>query len=321
MKKILVIQTAFIGDVILTTPIFSELKRIFPECTIDILVRKGNESLLDNNPFVSTVFILDKKKSKISEFSRLIHLFRKSKYDEIINLHRYLSSGILTVLGGSKITTGFQSNPLGFLFTNKIIHSLKEGKHEVERNLNCILRYGASNFVRPALYPSEKDFHKVNPYKTEVYFCLAPASVWVTKMLPMDKWIELIDLLKTKGKIYLLGGPGDFDLCELLKQRANVQNVENLAGKLSFLESAALMKHAYRNYVNDSGPLHICSAVNAKVSVFFCSTVTNFGFGPLSEDSKVLEVKNLGCRPCGIHGYKKCPKGDFKCGNEIILEV
>ena len=95
-------------------------------------------------------------------------------------------------------------------------------------------------------------------------------------------------------------------------------NVFNLAGSLTYLESAALMQNAQRNFVNDSGPLHIASAMNAKVTAFFCSTTTSFGFGPLSTDAKVIESnEELTCKPCGIHGHKICPKGHYKCGNTI----
>jgi heptosyltransferase-2 len=321
MKKILVIQTAFIGDVILTTPVISELQRLCPNCKIDVLVRKGNEGLLLNNPIINMVFILDKKKNKIVELVRLIKHIRDTKYDEIINLHRYLSSGILTFFGGSKETTGFSSNPLSVFYTRKINHSLNANLHEVDRNLKCIEHYGMYNFIRPSLFPTSLDFEKVKVFTSEVYYCLAPSSVWFTKMLPIQKWIELVKILSKKGKVYLLGGANDYTLCESIIMQSNVSNIENFAGKFSFLESAALMKTATRNFVNDSGPLHICSAMNAPVTAFFCSTILGFGFGPLSEDAKVFEVDNLTCRPCGVHGHKECPLGHFKCGVEIELNI
>ena len=99
-------------------------------------------------------------------------------------------------------------------------------------------------------------------------------------------------------------------------------NVSNLAGELSYLESCALMKGAKMNYVNDSGPLHMASAVNAPVTTFFCSTVPSFGFGPLSDQSTIIEVsEQLPCRPCGLHGHKSCPKKHFKCGNDIEMPI
>ena len=122
------------------------------------------------------------------------------------------------------------------------------------------------------------------------------------------------------GRIILLGGKDDKNLCNEIIEGAAIPNGLNLAGELNLLESAALMKNAQRNFVNDSGPLHIASAMNAPVTAFFCSTIPAFGFGPLSEDSIIREVENLACRPCGLHGHKACPKGNFKCGNELILE-
>lgn len=321
MKKILLIQTAFLGDVILATPIIEEYHRIYPDSKIDVLVRKGNEGLLQNHPFIQTLFTFDKKQKKINELLRLIQLFRSNHYDEIINLHRYLSSGIITVFSGGKKTIGYDKNPLSFLFSKKIKHSLKEGLHEVERNLMCISHHGASKKTPPKLYPSSIDFQKTEHLKIESYYCIAPASVWFTKQLPEKKWIDLISILPSHELIYLLGGPSDVELCKRIKQNSSHPKVINLAGTLSYLESAALMQSAERNFVNDSGPLHIASAVNAKVTAFFCSTTTTFGFGPLSSDYKIIESKEkLTCKPCGIHGHKSCPKEHFKCGNTIELQ-
>ena len=99
------------------------------------------------------------------------------------------------------------------------------------------------------------------------------------------------------------------------------QTVFNLAGKLSLLETAALMQNAEMNFVNDSAPLHIASAMNAKVTAIFCSTIPAFGFTPLSDKSTLVETKAmLDCRPCGLHGYKSCPEGHFKCAYSIEIK-
>ncbi len=321
MKRILIIQTAFLGDVILATPVISELSKLFPSCKIDVLVRKGNESLLSNNSKISEVLILDKKAPKIQTLKNLIKIIRSKKYDEVINLHRFASTGILTAFSGAKSKVGFDKNPMSFAYSIKIKHSMT-GKHEVERNLECIAHHGASSFVKPGLVPSESDFQKVLPFSKEKYYCLAPASVWFTKQLPIPKWIELANQLSKEGKVYLLGGPGDRKLCDSILEKIDSSNVENLAGNFSFLESAALMKNATRNYVNDSGPMHICSAMNAPTTAFYCSTIPNFGFGPLADDSEIKETTlDLSCRPCGLHGFKSCPKNHFDCGNSVILNV
>src|SRR5690606_33376812 len=128
----------------------------------------------------------------------------------------------------------------------------------------------------------------------------------------------LIQKQDSSKTIYLLGAPSDAQLCDEIIAKSECSNCVNLAGKLSLLQSAALMSKAERNFVNDSGPLHIASAMNAPVMAFFCSTVPDFGFGPLSDDSVIKEVKELDCKPCGLHGFMECPKGHFKCG-EIEL--
>lgn len=321
MKKFLIIQTAFLGDVILATPVILELKRIYPDCQLDVLVRKGNESLLKNNPFIDEVLVFDKKKGKYASIVQLIKRFRKEKYDEVINLQRFASSGMIAGFSGAKSIVGFNKNPFSFLYSKKITHLL-DNCHEVERNLECIQHHGAVSKRRPELFPSESDFEKVIQYQKDGdYFCFAPASVWFTKQLPFEKWVELGKVLSKKGKIYLLGGKEDKDLCERIRLEIDSANCINLAGKLNLLQSAALMKTAKRNYVNDSGPMHLCSAMNAPVTAFYCSTIPAFGFGPLSDDSKINQIKeNLYCRPCGIHGYKACPEKHFRCGHEIELD-
>jgi len=317
VKKVLLIQTAFIGDVILATPIVSELHRIFPGIQIDVLVKKGNESLLKNNPKINQTYVFDKKEGKYKNMFKLIKSFRGNNYDLCINLHRFASSGIIAGLSGAKKIYGFKKNPFSFTYSKKFNHEIGNGKHEVERNLQVIQEFGAKSILRPELFPSKNDFSKVEKYKNDDYYCISPASVWHTKQLPESKWVELINKLPKTAKIYLLGGPSDKELCNRIKENSSNEKVTVLAGQLSLMESTALLKDTKRSYVNDSGPLHLSSSMNAPVTSYFCSTVPDFGFGPLSDDSEIKQVANLSCRPCGLHGHKSCPKGHFKCGQEM----
>jgi heptosyltransferase-2 len=316
MKHFLIIQTAFLGDVILCTPVLSEIRRIYPEAKIDVVVRKGNESILANNPHIHQLVIWNKKEGKYISLVKIIKQLRQNRYDEVINLQRYSSSAIMTLFTKSKMKIGFSSAAMRWVYHKVVPHSLSSGKHEVARNLSTIQHHGAKELVRPEMFPSEADFEFVENYKNQPYYCLAPASVWFTKQLPKEKWIALTTLLETTGKVYLIGGPDDLVLCdEIAKENASV---EVLAGKLNLLQSAALIRDAKMNYVNDSGPLHIASAMNAPVRAFFCSTIPDFGFRPLSDDSKVIQTdENLSCKPCGNHGFKACPQGHFKCGFQI----
>jgi lipopolysaccharide heptosyltransferase II len=318
--KFLIIQTAFIGDVILATAIAEKLHQHYPDAQIDFLLRKGNEGLLTEHPFIKTVFVWDKQNNKIKNLFTILKQIRSNRYDHVINLHRFASSGFITAFSGAKNKTGFDKNPLSFLFTKKTKHDIGTGKHEVERNQQLIGSITDFQFSKPKLYPSLKNFESVKQYKNNSFVCIAPTSVWFTKQFPKEKWVELCNYLSKDLTIYLLGAPSDTVACEEIKNNSANKNIVTLAGKLNFLESAALMKDAQMNYVNDSAPMHIASAMNAPVTAIFCSTIPAFGFGPLSDNSKIVETKEaLACRPCGLHGHKTCPEGHFKCAYSIEI--
>ncbi len=322
MQKFLIIQTAFLGDVILATPVCNELKRLFPHAQIDFLVRKGNEGIISNHPSINTIYTFNKKEGKLKEIKRLLKEIRAQKYDFAINLHRFGSSGFITWRSGAKYKIGFDKNPFSFCYSTKIKHEIGTGKHEVERNLSLIKHLGAVDLARPTIFPTDVNQVKIEQYVTSDFYVCAPASVWFTKQLPEHKWVELIERLKQTGKVYLVGGPADKPLCDRIASAAALTTDQVLAGQLSLLDSAALFAQAKRCYVNDSGPLHIASAVNAPTTAFFCATVPNFGFGPLADDAEIAEtLENLDCRPCGLHGGKECPKGHFKCGDIEIKKV
>lgn len=317
LNHILVIQTAFLGDVILASPVWENLHQKFPLAQIDVVVKKGNESLLNAHPFINEVFIFDKQ-HKLKNLWRLGKTLRGNKYDLIINLQRFASSGLLTLLAGGKESRGFKKNPLSIFYSKRFTHELKANWHEVDRNLQLIADLIDTPIRRPQLYPSHFDQDKVKALQNNAYYCLAPTSVWFTKQAPEHIWLQLIEKIKhTNATIYLLGAPTDRFVLDALKNQAPDAHVVNLAGELSLLQSAALMAGAQRNFVNDSGPLHLASATNAPVTAFFCSTVPEFGFGPLSDNAQLTEVQNLACRPCGLHGHKSCPRGHFRCGFDL----
>jgi heptosyltransferase-2 len=275
--------------------------------------------LVNNHKDIHRVISFDKSISKIKALKQTINEVRKVEYDEVFNLQRYFSSGLITLFTRAKVKVGFQSNPLSLFYNQKFQHEIASGKHEVERNLAMIQHHGAAESARPSLYPSKRDLAISQEFIKPKFYCIAPASVWYTKQLPKEKWTELLNGIS--DKVYILGGPDDKSLGDELIANSKNNLVENLCGKLSLLQSAALMKEANMNFVNDSGPLHLASAVNAPVVAFFCSTSPAFGFGPLSDQHLIIESKEeLSCKPCGIHGYQSCPKKHFKCGYSIEIK-
>ena len=321
-KRILIIQTAFIGDVILATALLESVHKTLPEAKIDFLLRKGNEGLLENHPYLNDVLIWHKKEGKFKSLRNLLKKIRREKYDWVVNLQRFGSTGFLTAFSGASVKVGFDKNPFSFAFSHTAKHQVGDGTHEIDRNLLLVRSLISVERHMPKLYPAAADFAAVEQYQLKPYICIAPSSVWFTKQFPADQWIKFINELDPKFKIYLLGAPTDQALADNISGASDFQgDIENLCGKLGFLQSAALMQNSVMNYVNDSAPMHISSAMNAPVTAVFCSTVPEFGFGPLSNQSHIVEVQEkLSCRPCGLHGYKKCPEGHFKCAYDIQTE-
>jgi heptosyltransferase-2 len=313
MQRILVIQTAFIGDVILATSLLEKLHVHYPSAAIDILVRKGHESLFDGHPWLYAVLTFDKK-HRWRELWRLNKLIRKNQYDLVVNPHRFFSSGVLVLMSGAEHKVGFKKNPCSFGYTAKFDHTLTDGRHEIERNQLLISQFTDHQAAMPKLYPPRTP--EIGQMANGPFVTIAPASVWFTKQWPIEKWVELINLIPETKAIYLLGALGDRPLCDKIVGLVKREGVHNMAGRFSLLESAAIMGEAEMNYANDSAPIHLASAVNAPVTAIFCSTIPGFGFTPLSTHSKVIQTKiALSCRPCGLHGHAQCPEGHFKCAD------
>ncbi len=301
-----------------------KLHQHFPDAAIDFCIRKGNESLLEEHPFINQLLIWDKKKDKLKNLFALGKKIRNKQYHLVVNLHRFASTGFITAMSGAKYKVGFKKNPLSFLYSHAVEYkiSAKASPHEEARNLKTIEYFTDDKFFKPKLYPTEAQRTKaVALANGQKFVTISPASVWFTKQLPIPKWIELVTKIPDDTNIFILGGPADVALGEEIIKGALKKNMTSLCGKLGLLASAAFMKLAEMNYVNDSAPLHLCSAVNAPVTAFFVSTVPEFGFSPLSNDATILQTsKNLACRPCGVHGHKVCPEGHFKC-SEIEIPI
>ncbi len=215
----------------------------------------------------------------------------------------------------------FLNNPFSFLATRKVKHQIphiQEGQivHEVQRNLS-LLNNALAAPVRPNLFPGDDDFKFIEKYQSNTpYFVIAPSSIWETKQWPAEKWKALMFRLPQQFTVYLIGSEKEFSYAQYLLEWHPL--AENLCGKLSLLQSAALMKNALRVFSNDSAAMHLASGVNSPLTVIYCSTIPEFGFGPLSDDYKIIQTDTpLACRPCGLHGHKSCPEKHFSCAFHI----
>src|SRR6478736_4571905 len=182
-SNILVIQTAFIGDAILASSLLEKLHAELPQAKISILVRKGNENIYADHPFLTETLVWNKQENKIQHLFDLRSKIKAAKYDCVINCHRFASSGFLTAFSGARHTAGYKQNPFSFLFNHTVKHVIGDGSHEVERYSQLVEDFCSDKVFKPKLYPSERDNQVVSKYKNAPYACMAPASVWFTKQL------------------------------------------------------------------------------------------------------------------------------------------
>lgn len=318
MQRVLLIQTAFIGDAILGTAAAMSIKAQYPNAVVYYLVRKGNEDIVRYCPAIDHVWAWDKKQGKYRNLWGLLRKIKQERFDAVFNFHRYTSSALLTAFSGAKVRAGFANSPFPYLLTHKAVHHFGDGTHETERNHQLLSKAEDFPYQKPHLDIPEEVKEKIRDLEpAQRYITISPISVWPTKQFPSKKWVEFLSMLPEEYAIYFLGSPSDREACYDIATQIRPRDSTVLAGNLSLIESAAMMTGAVMNYANDSGPVHLASAVNAPMCEVFGSTVPSFGFTPLSDRKAVVEIGPLYCRPCGMHGKRKCPEGHFRCMYDI----
>lgn len=318
VKKILVIQTAFIGDAILSTAIFKGITKLLPNTEIDVLAIPQTSNLYKNNPHIKNVYEFDKRKleNRTSSFIKVLSLIRKNKYDLGISIQSSFTSSLLLFFGRIKFRIGY---PRQKLLTHTIIP--QKGLHIRKRVLRLLEPISKEKLSdQTELFWDEEANNKIAKVlehdKSKMKVALAPGSAQKTKQWPKEYFGELIKKMEDLDiSTYLIGGNEDNELCDQIIDENKLSST-NLAGDLSILESAALLSKLNLVISNDSAPLHIANAVQTDVFAIFGPTVKSFGFYPYRDHDKILEVE-LECRPCGKHGGDKCPLDHFKCMRDL----
>lgn len=327
MKKILVIQTAFIGDAILTLPMIQKLKVIFPESIIDIICIPSASEIFLASPSVNKILLFDKK-NKHKSFKSLIQFAKEVKnrsYDVIYSPHRSIRSALLVLLSGVRETYGFSTSSFKHIYKYNIDYHLD--KHEIQRNLDLIeYDYSDEDWrIIPLLNMTPEAINNVNKYMSangigKNFVAVAPGSVWQTKRYPAEYFSRIIDFLISENfQVVITGGIQDQEIAsEIIRNKS--KNVFNAAGKFTLIESIQLLKSAILLITNDSAPTHLGMCADIKVLTIYCSTVPEFGFYPYNNFSRYLSYNDLYCKPCGIHGYNKCPIDTFECGFKLTSD-
>ncbi|MEN3041018.1 MAG: glycosyltransferase family 9 protein [Bacteroidia bacterium] len=309
MARFLVIQTAFLGDAVLTLPLIGRLRLGFPEAEIHWIVRKGIEELFQSHPWEFHLWPWDKS---WSGWRQLYQLLSDKRWEAIIVVQRFFRMGLLGLSLPAQVRITYDKNPLSLFYTYRVSHRFGADLHEVERVLALLTPLGLSPDKPPLPWLFPPDTSRANG----PYIVVSPTSRWPTKEAPLRVWMDFLRRLPSSVKVYLTGLEGDRE--RLAPLTACHPRVENLAGRLSLPELAALVRGAERVYTVDSALTHIASALNVPTTTIFCSTVPDFGFGPLADKSQIIQREgHLACRPCGIHGKISCPQGHFRCGEEL----
>lgn len=329
VENICIFQTSFIGDSVLTTPLVQKTAHLFPQAKIVIVTRPQTAEIFENLKEVSKIIIDDKRGlGKIFGVFKTARKIKESNIDVILVPHRSFRSALIAKLSGVKIRIGFTNSEGRFFYTKTVPFSWM--LHDAERNLYLLQGIVNDNFKSAELkmeasaddaQESIKQMLKEAGVENKTLIGVNPSSVWPTKCWPQENYAKLITRMETElGLIsVVIGGPKDLDICEQVCRLAAAHPV-NFATKTTLSELMALMKNFSLFITNDSGPMHIATAFGVPTLAVFGPTTKELGFFPYGKGHRVIEVKNLSCRPCALHGGKKCPLGHFKCMKDITVD-
>jgi heptosyltransferase-2 len=319
----LVIQTSFLGDMVLTTPLIAHLAKSGP---VDVLCTPAASALVANNPSVREVIVYDKRGADrgVAGFWRIASSLRRRAYTTAYFAQGSVRSGALGVVSGIRDRVGFATSAGRAFYTIKI--ALPPGMHHAARLMSLGTRdpeTEARSHLRPHLYPGAAERAQVdevlgNAAHNERLIALAPGSVWATKRWPY--YAQLADELSAVGRIVVVGSDADRPLATEIVGATRGQAVD-ATGRLSLLASAELIGRSALLVTNDSAPLHLASAMNTPTIAVFGPTIPDFGFGPLADRSRIAGHAALTCRPCDQHGPQQCPLGHWRCMREITPDT
>jgi len=317
-SPVLVVQTAFLGDVVLTTPLLAALAaRAGP---VDVVTTPLAAPLLETHPAVRKVIPYDKRGRERgwAGVRELAGRLRSERYAQAYLPHRSLRTAALAFLARIPSRIGF-SGVWSFLYTEA--RTKPRTGHEADRLL--ALAKEAPGAYPPHLRPDGADEQVAGGLVDRPFVALAPGSIWGSKRWPY--YGELAARLAASVPVVIVGGADDAGLGEEIQTAANGgkgrQRVVNACGKLTLRQSAALIGKATLLVTNDSAPLHLATAMGTPVVALFGPTVTEFGFGPFRAGDVALGVDGLLCRPCSSHGPPQCPLGHHRCMRELTVSA
>lgn len=320
MMNILLVQTSFLGDTILSTPVIAGLKKVYPDAKLWMMTTPLSSQLVVRDPLLESVIPFDKRGADAG-FGGLLRMRRKIKnmnFYKVYSLHRSLRTSVLLLFSGIPERTGFKNARMNGVYHRLCKRNPKD--HDVIRNLSILCKDIPLDSVDTALRlfpPSKEELGKDFLEKTadlENYIVMVPGSAWKTKMWHWQGYRETAEFFLTKGfQVVLIGAAADKSVnCRV----SNGLNVHDFAGT-SISETMVIVKNAKLIICNDSMALHMASAFKIPTVAVFCATSPEFGFGPWENRAIVVEKKGLACKPCHRHGKQTCPERTEACMKEL----
>ncbi len=328
-----VLQTSFLGDMILTTPL---LERLAERGRVVVVATPANAALLANHRAVHQVIVFDKRGADRGTMGmlRVARDLRGVGAATAYVVQGSLRTAALAQLAKIPERIGFETSPGRVLYTARV--PFRRTLHHAQRVWQLASPADdalAPTTLRPTLYPSDDDRAVVETLLAaagvgarDSVIALAPGSVWATKRWPsFEALAESIarDPQRSSSRFVVLGGAGDAPLAAAIMaalRTIGAPSAVDATGRLSLLQSAALIARARVLVSNDSAPLHLASAMNTPTVALFGPTILAFGFGPLAERSTIVERDGLACRPCHAHGPQSCPLGHWHCMRDLTPE-
>jgi heptosyltransferase-2 len=327
--RLLVAQTGFLGDVVLTTPLLATLHRHLSPSSLTVMTTLQAKPLLACHPVVTQVLVDAKHTEGHGPLGlwRMAQQLRRERFTLAVAPHKSFRTALLLMLAGIPRRIGFRQSPGWFLYHHTATRD--PHRHEVERIL-CLMRafdlepedcdrkplvaYGQEAKTKAATL-----LHEVGLDGTEPLFVVCPGSVWATKRWTVDGFAGLVQKLhQYYGRVLLCGGPDDAPIAQMVHERSSRCGI-NLVGRADLQTFMALVDHAQLVISNDSAPMHVAVARNVPVVAIFCATTPSLGYGPYSDRAVVVEKKDLFCRPCRRHGSPTCPRGTDDCMRQVTV--
>ena len=324
MTASVVIQTSFLGDTILTTPLLAQLAHRGP---VDVVTTPAAASVLTGHPAVRQVIVYDKRGAHagLFGFTTMTSRLKAAAYDTAYMEQGSLRSALLVFAARIPERIGFATSSGSWLYTTKVAY--RDDLHHAARLLLLSRPTGrepTDEEMRPSLAPGAAERSVVDELLRsrgvepgERLIALAPGSVWATKRWPY--YVQLALGLADAGRIVVVGGADDRALAAEIVSA--VPGAVDTTGALPLLASADLIGRCAVLVTNDSAPLHLASAMGTPTVAIFGPTVPEFGFGPLAQAKAVLGHESLACRPCHRHGPRRCPLTHFRCMRELSAEL